>query len=175
MLEQLDLKQQLRHINEWVVDHTLTILISQFLSHQLYFTFKFCICLEYLISPFTTVDIQMKVFLMGQFKFNFSGITSIMIFQQISMKFCYCFKLILFCYLFKKKKLLLLLPLNYTDLTFWLIFLRLCFKWDLRRRQQTLQPAFFHAARPLGNYYISVQLMSAKSVLYKWLNLWIYL
>lgn len=46
---------------------------------------------------------------MGQFKFNFSGITAIIVFQQVSAKFFYCFKLILFDDVF-----LLLLPLNYS-------------------------------------------------------------
>lgn len=125
--------------HKWVADHALTILVSPCLSHQLYFTFKLCICLEYLMSPLTTVNTQMQVFLMGQFKFNFPGITPSQYF-----KFFYCFKLILFHFFFIVAALLLFcLCVDYCHYfysSFWMI---------PQKEAAAFTTAFFHAVRPL--------------------------
>lgn len=103
-------------------------------------------------------------FLMEQFKFNFSGIMNTTVFQQISMTFFYALNWFYFTIFFIVVALELLWLC--TDLTYCIASIsRLCYEWDLRRRQQALQLHFFHAARPSRNYYISVKLMSAKSVL----------
>lgn len=86
-------------------------------------------------------------FLMGQFKFNFSGITAIIVFQQVSAKFFYCFKLILFDDVF-----FIVVALE----LFWLCvdYLLLCQyfqSYDLKdalKETARFTAALFHAARP---------------------------
>lgn len=75
-----------------VAKHGLIMLVSEFLSHQ---PILISLCVSFVKVPCTTGDTQMKA-LKGQLKFSFSEITAIIIFQQVSVKCCYCFKVILF-------------------------------------------------------------------------------